>query len=339
MSPASFTCLTPPVVRPLDRGPSSRFAVMLPTYKPDIRLHTALRSVLSQAPSRDAMQIAVVDDGSPPGLVQRIVRAIDPDGRVEIHENPARLGLAGNWNRALELARGRLVHLLHQDDYVLPGFYERLGAAFDRHPDLGMAFCRSRIVDGTDRPLKTSSRIQWFAGVVDGWLPQIAERQRIQTPSAIVARRTYEQIGGFRDELLQALDWEMWVRIAAGHRVWYEPRALSIYRRHAENESTRLLTNGQVWSDIARAIEINAFSLPADIRQHMVDRSTRWHIASAVRTAERMLAAGDRDLAVLTASQIPELLRLLPTGLVSERVRRRFAALAEVTAARRGRAA
>ncbi len=297
-----------------DGEPRPTFSVMLPTYEPDHRLGRSLEAVLAQAPGPEAMQIAVVDDGSRQVDVRALVRSFDPGGRVEVHLNQRRAGLAGNWNRCLSLARGRFVHLLHQDDHVLPGFYDRLERGFRTDPGIGMAFCRSRIVDGNDRLIKTASRQQWTAGVLAGWLPRIAERQRVQTPAAVVARSVYEQLGGFRTDLCHALDWEMWVRIAAAAPVWYDPRVLAVYRRHRGNESHRLLTSGAVWPDLLQAIELNASLLPAVDRERVRERSARWYAGSALRTVEKQLARGDLDAAGRTLDHLPEMLRLLPGG-------------------------
>ena len=318
----------PPIAPVRDSRPRPRVSVMLPTHRPDTLLCDTLRSVLAQAPSADQMETTVVDDGSPPGVVEDLVREADPAGRVEILRHDDRLGLGGNWNRAITLARGHLVHLLHQDDWVLPGFYSRILRAFEREPGIGMAFCRSRIVDGTGRTLKVNSRLRWFPGVLDGWLPRIAERQRIQTPAAVVARTAYETLGGYRPELRMALDWEMWVRIAAHKRVWYEPRPLAVYRRHAANETARLVAAGKTWPDVAAAITINAGSLPADIRERTTAASVRWYVSSALRTVEGLIAAGRIDQAIDTLATIPDLIRVMPGRSLPGRVHRRFSNLA-----------
>jgi glycosyltransferase involved in cell wall biosynthesis len=258
---------------------------MLPIYRPDSLLVDTLRSVLVQALPADEMQITIVDDGSPAGLLEDLVRTVDRADRVEIVRHGERLGLAGNWNRAIDMARRHLVHLLHQDDRVLPGFYARIIRGFHRAP-----------------------------GVRDGWLPRIATRQRVQTPAAMVARETYEALGGYRPELKLALDWEMWVRIAAHRRVWYEPRLLAAYRRHAANETSRLFA-------------INARLLPADSRDRIVADSVRWYASSALRSVGALIAAGDNDLAIQTLERIPDLVRLLPGTPLPTRVRRRFTAL------------
>ncbi len=293
---------------------SPRFSVMLPTYEPDEKLCRALLSVLAQAPPAEQMQISVVDDASERSDVAALVHAADPTGRVELIRHDRRLGLGGNWNRAIAAARGDLVHLLHQDDYVLPGFYASMDQDFRHDPQIGMAFCRCRIVDGDNRLIKTSSRLRWTPGTIHGWLPKIAERQRVQCPAAVVARSTYESVGGYRTDLSLALDWEMWVRIAARHEVGYEPRTLAAYCRHEANESARLAASGVVWPDLVQAIAINAASLPEASRAALVRRSAAWYAGSARRTAAKQLAQGNAAAARQTIAYVPRLLALAAEG-------------------------
>ena len=288
---------------------------MIPTCEPDHRLRETLVSVLAQARLDGPRQIAVVDDASRAVDVAAIVASVPGSEGVEIHYGEQRLGLAGNWNRAIALARGELVHLLHQDDHVSEGFYAAVDRGFRSAPAIGMAFCRTRIVDGRGRWIKTNSRLAWRPGILADWLPRIAERQRVQTPSAVVSRAIYAAVGGYRHDLAQAVDWEMWVRIAAAGPVWYEPRTLATYRRHESSESARLMAAGIVWEDLARAISINAAAVPAAIRRDVLARSARWHASSALRTARVELARGDAGRArqaIEGASRLLELSRDAP---------------------------
>lgn len=288
-----------------------RFSVMLPTFEPGEKLRMALHSVLEQAAAHEAMQIAVVDDGSQRSDVRELVAAVDRTGRVEVHTDMRRLGISGNWNRCIELARGHLVHLLHQDDRVEPGFYRRMEQAFTKAPQIGMAFCRSRLVDGDGKPLKTNARLQWWRGVLSNWLPTIATRQRVQTPSAVVPRTTYETLGGYRGDLCQTLDWEMWVRIAAQFPVWYDPKPMAVFRRHAESESSRLLSKGEVWPDLVRAMHVNAASFPDHQRDSLVNKGAHWYAGSALREAQRQLLRGYREAAEHTLMHARELIQLV----------------------------
>ena len=298
-----------------------RLSIVLPTFEPNGWFRQALGSVLRDAPA-DA-EIGVIDDASIGVDVGQMVAESAPPGRVAFSRNAKRLGLAGNWNRAIATARGELVHLLHQDDFILPGFYQRMFRAFQREPELGMAFCRTRIVDAADRVTKTTSRVRWWPGVISNWVATVGQRQRVQTPSAIVARSTYEAVGGYRDDLKAALDWEMWVRIAARFPVWYEPATLAAYRRHDANASSRLSASGEVWPDLARAIAINAESFPPAERLAIVERSVRWYTNSALRTATKRVRQGDYAAASRILEHLPKLLDLLADDQLGTAIQRR----------------
>jgi glycosyltransferase involved in cell wall biosynthesis len=237
---------------------------MIPTYNCDDRFETALRSVLDQDPGPERMQIGVVDDASTGRRHEEIVRRLAP-ARVELHGRSANVGLARNWNDCIAQSRGRWVHILHQDDVVLPGFYERLGRA-DEDPSVGAAFCRTLFIDGRGRPGARSPLLQPTSGLLLGWLELIARHQYVLCPSIVVRRAVYEQLGGYRTDLCFVLDWEMWVRIAAHHAVWYEPEALASFRVHPGTETTRLQGARRDIADVRKAIRIIRKELPRELR-------------------------------------------------------------------------
>lgn len=284
-------------------------SVMIPVRDPGPHLEAAVGSVLAQGLAESEAQIAVVDDGSLHDVEPRI-HALDQQGRIEFHRFDRPCGLSGNLNRAIGLARGHLVHLLHQDDLVLPGFYSRMRRAFERAPTAGMAFCRAQIVDEAGRRIKHSSRPQLWSGIVSGWVGKIAIRQRVQTPSAVVARTTYEQVGGYREDLRLALDWEMWVRIAVRYPVWYESRALATYRRHHHGETARLRDGLLAWPDVCHAIRLNAGHCRACGHADRAAESASWYARSAMREAVRDYAAGRIENARHTLAQCREIIPL-----------------------------
>ena len=309
-----------------------KFSVMIPTFEPSRSLLDAIQSVVKQFNeaaahrddlSRDSLQITVVDDASSTVDVSSLLKESGLADDVEFVKSGKHLGLAGNWNYAVSLARADLVHLLHQDDRIERGFYQRMWQAFQEQPGLGMAFCRSKIVDDKERVIKKTSRLRWQQGVLKGWLWRIGERQRIQCPSAIDRKATYEALGGFRSDLKQALDWEMWVRIAGNFPVWYEPRSLAVYRRHKQSESSRLLASDLVWPDIAKAITINSASFPAELRSTMTSRSACWHAKSCLRNVKNNIRLKNYQAAERTLGQFPKIVTLVAEMRIKNRLDRR----------------
>src|SRR5688572_7278421 len=128
-----------------DREPRPIWSVMIPTYNCARYLREALSSVLAQDPGSEIMQIEVVDDCSSdaPGLV---VSELCGD-RVSFFQQQQNVGHIDNFATCLKRSRGRLVHLLHGDDYVRDGFYRNMQSAFEQRPDIGAAFCRQIFMD------------------------------------------------------------------------------------------------------------------------------------------------------------------------------------------------
>lgn len=130
------------------RGPL--WSVVIPVHNCAPLLREALQSVLSQLAQRDDAEIVVVDDGSsddPAAVVREL-----GGGRVRLVRNERALGAVPNFNRCIEVASGDLIHLLHGDDRVLPGFYTELQRAFD-DPEVLAAFCRTQHIDAVGEPL------------------------------------------------------------------------------------------------------------------------------------------------------------------------------------------
>ncbi len=225
-----FRNLRPPEIPPLsDSADRPLWSVMIPTHNCANTLERTLRSVLDQDPGRAMMQIQVVDDCSNKDDPEAVVRRIAGD-RVEFTRQERNQGHANNFNSCIINSRGRLVHILHGDDWVKKSFYARLQAGFQTG-EVGGSFCRSVYVDHEDAEVGLTDLELEQSGVIDDWFVRILSRQRLCTPSMIVRRDVYETLGGFDPSFRTAgEDWEMWVRIAANYPVWYEPAPLACYR-------------------------------------------------------------------------------------------------------------
>jgi GT2 family glycosyltransferase len=266
---------------------------MIPTYHCASLLAQTLCSVLRQDPGPDVMQIEVVDDHSERDDPERVARDVG-GGRVSFFRQPKNVGHVRNFNTCLQRSRGTLVHLLHGDDAVREGFYATLGAAFDRDPSIGAAFCRFIAMDDAGHWHTIGPLMAPVAGVLPNWLEQIARGQRLQPPSIVVRRDVYERLGGFDDRILYyGEDWEMWTRIAAHYPVWYEPEPLALYRMRAASLSSGAMSTGQNIRDLARAIAINRALLPPNEADAISSFATVDTAMTALRRSHRMLRAGE----------------------------------------------
>lgn len=286
--------LEPPPIQALPADNSRPFwSVMIPTYNPRADyLEETLRSVLQQDPGPEQMQIEVVDDCSKDNAASEITRRVGA-GRVAFHGESENRGLVYTWNRCIERARGHWVHILHHDDIVLPGFYDRLYHGITCNPDVGMAFCRFAIIDANGHWNRLGPLESVAAGVLENWLERVATGYHVECPAVVVKRTTYERLGGFRPELVCFLDLEMWVRIAAHGPVYYEPQILAGFRRHGNNVHAVQELTGENMQDMARAIRIWKEYLPANSRAHWEKRGRRYWADISLILAQQFFSKDD----------------------------------------------
>lgn len=284
-----------PRVESLPRETARPFwSVMITAYDRLEYLEQALKSVLDQA--TEEMQIEVINDGAEPRRADEIEQIVDRVGRGRacFYRHPSHLGHPDIFNLCLARARGEWVHLLHDDDWVEPGFYEALRQGIASAPNVGSAFCRQIYNDQTGDAVRLSLLERETPGVIGDWLERIAVLCRVQPPAMVVRRSVYEEVGGFCAQAGSAFDWEMWQRIAARFATWYEPRPLVHYRLHDERASTNLMRSGQQVADSRRAIEISAAYLPATLTNRARENYARY----ALQIARSQLRCGDPDAAL-----------------------------------------
>ena len=272
----------PPIAALPPAAGRPQWSVMIPAYNCTPYLREALRSVLAQDPGAAHMQIEVVDDASTDEDVAAVVAALGA-GRVQYYRQPTNVGSLRNFETCLNRAQGHLVHLLHGDDRVRPGFYAHLGQLFAQYPAAGAAFTHYASIDEQGIKIQDFGPVQPTAGILPNWLPRIAEAQYIQYACMVVRREVYEHLGGFYGTNCGE-DWEMWVRIACHYPVAYSPELLAEYRGHADSISWEKAQQGQLLADWAHVI--------ARIEQHLLP-AQRQKIGQLARKRCAQLGIGD----------------------------------------------
>lgn len=252
-----IAAVPPGIYRPL-------WSVMIPTYNCTKYLETTLLSLLAQAPSLELMQIEVIDncstEGDPEALVKELGR-----GRLSFYRHSQNIGLIGNFNTCIKRSVGRLIHILHCDDLVLPGFYETLQRAFEQEPTIEAAFCRSVYINEEGAQIGLSPFSRATPGIFPDLLEWISQSHLIESPAFVVKRDVYERLGGFHQDLFHAGDTEIYMRIASQCPVWYEPASLASYRKHSQSLTSTLIESGANAKNVRRAMEISQLYLPKTI--------------------------------------------------------------------------
>jgi glycosyltransferase involved in cell wall biosynthesis len=215
------------------------------------------------------------------------------------------LGAIRNWNRAIGLTRGRWIHLLHDDDYVLPGFY----AALERmSPSAGVASTGYENEDG-NFTITFSKRIAPERGVLDrpAWLNRIGVANHLNPPAVVVARSTYEHIGLYHPDLGYCPDWELYKRAACFFDWWNEPGLLARYRQH-DQSGTLTADLIQKYRAARQAIALSERYYPAKIAAEVASQSRHFWYELALVDSLNRARNGDHGVAAGILREAAQLL-------------------------------
>lgn len=217
------------------------------TFNGERYLQPAIESALAQ--EADDFELVIVDDGSTDGTVEMVREFARRDRRVRLHANRERLGMAQNWNRAMELAGGEWVKFVFQDDLLAPTC---LGTMLRAANESGrsMVACRRHFLFEHTVPDAFRTTFLNYVGVHDlarvtGGDADLSAEQFAEIavaaplgncvgePTAVMFRRSLvAQVGLFDPALRQLTDWDMWLRLASRGGIAYVDDPLVSFRLH-----------------------------------------------------------------------------------------------------------
>lgn len=186
-------------------------SVIMPAFNAEDHIAEALASVYAQ--SVQDVEIIVINDGSTDGTAE-LVRRDFPDVRVISTSNG---GVARARNRGIAEARGEFVAFLDADDIWLPGKLEAQLNRFREHDRVMMVFTESRTFDASGiRANPFSKRDMLMKGDL---VKCIFLHSFVGTPTVMVRRTVFSDVGVFEEDLVAAEDDNLWMRIAERHEV------------------------------------------------------------------------------------------------------------------------
>lgn len=229
-------------------------SVCIPTYNGEKYLAAALDSVEQQTYKN--IEILVSDDDSKDETLQILnTFAQKTKFPFKVFEHiPS--GIGANWNNTIKHAKGEYIKFLFQDDLLYYTCIEEMVAVLDTEKKAGLvAAKRSIIIEGEETQeikewIKNYGDLQTFlevSSVNRNMLDQTFFKQahfdlqpvnKIAEPSGILFRKSLiQQIGGFREDMIQILDVEFYNRILTESKIVILNKSLFAFRLHQEQAS------------------------------------------------------------------------------------------------------
>jgi glycosyltransferase involved in cell wall biosynthesis len=217
-----------------------KVSILIPTYNYAHYIGEAIESALQQ--TYTDFELIIVDDQSADNTDEVVARYLG-DTRVRYYKNEKNLGLVGNFNEALRYARGEYIKYLLADDRLYPEVLEKFVNILDTHRGVSLVTSNRESFGTVTKQRKLPlTHLQPGKAVIFESLKEGAGNW-IGEPTTVMFRRSALAAGGFSDEYLCLVDWEMWLRLLMTGDCYIFPENLSAFRTHANQASRLILQN------------------------------------------------------------------------------------------------
>lgn len=237
----------------------SLISIKIPTYNCAIYLKQTIESILNQKEiNLNLLDIEVIDDCSTSDNPEEIVKEFG-NGKVKFYKQPQNVGAIANFNTCINRCKSEWIHILHGDDLVSELFYSKYIKCISEFSQISFISSRVNFID-------IDSRFIWEQPEFN--LPintpfttaELLYGNSFATPSVMVKKIVYDELGVFKIQLNHTADWEMWARILFFKKGVLINDILSSWRDFQDSDTKKVRKSGEEIKDHYNAIkEIGKF--------------------------------------------------------------------------------
>lgn len=281
-------------------------SVVTPSLNQARFVERTVRSVLDQAYS--PLEYIVCDGGSTDGSLSVLERYAD---RLTFISEPDR-GQADAVNKGIRRTSGEVIGWLNSDDVYAANALHCVAGFLTAHPDTDVVYGDAHLLDASDALVGAYYTEPWNQ-------TRLPERCFLCQPAVFFRRRVIDRVGLLDERLHYSLDYEYWLRLAAGGATFaHLPLVLAGSRVHPDTKTLRdrvavheelnamlrgrvgrvpdswLINNAHTLVELRRA---HNFSYALEVVLESVRLSWRWNHAvprSLLAAAMRPVATGGR---------------------------------------------
>ena len=214
-------------------------SIVTPSFNQAPYLEATIRSVLEQ--DYPELEYTIVDGGSTDGSVDIIRRYAD---RLAWWVSEPDKGQTDALNKGFARAKGEILAWLNSDDTYQPGAVAEAAGFLRSRPEVGLVYGEANFIDEN--------------GHVIGHFPAAQTNYRrlrrgyvhIPQQAAFFRAELWRKVAPLDPSFYFAMDYDLWVRIAALAPIHYVPRTWANFRLHTQGKT--IAADERCWPEMLR---------------------------------------------------------------------------------------
>lgn len=202
-------------------------SVHMPVYNAERYVGEAVESILAQ--TFETFEFIIIDDGSTDGSLEILRRHEEQDKRIRLVSRP-NAGVGRTRNEALAMAVGKYFAAMDADDVSSPRRFARQVEYLERTPECVAVGSRVLLIDSDGAPIR-----EWSPFLTHEEIDREHLQGRggaITHPAAMMRREAVCELGGYRESLQPAEDYDLFLRLGEVGRLANLEDTLLHYRQH-----------------------------------------------------------------------------------------------------------
>jgi glycosyltransferase involved in cell wall biosynthesis len=217
-------------------------SIITPSFNQAEFLEATIQSVLNQ--DYPNVEYLVIDGGSTDGS-KEILEKYDRDLSFWVSEPDS--GQTEAINKGFARARGKYIAWINSDDVYYPQAISEAVAYLNATPDVGLVYGDADFINAQ------GDQIGRFNAAQTSYQQLRRGYVHIPQQAAFFQRRFWEMVGPLDPSFFFAMDYDLWVRLAAITTIVYHPQTWAAFRLHGDAKS--LSAADRCWPEMMRVHE------------------------------------------------------------------------------------
>ncbi len=214
-------------------------SIITPSFNQAAFLEETMRSVLEQ--DYPNIEYIIMDGGSKDGSLEIIQKHA---GQLAAWESKPDQGQTDAINQGFAKASGEIFAWLNSDDILLPGAVLAAVKALQANPQVGMVYGDALLINAEGKKIGDFPAAQTdLRKLRQGYV-------HIPQQASFFRAGLWKQVGPLDPSFYFAMDYDLWVRLAAKAPLLYVPELWAAFRLHGDAKS--IASDDRCWPEMLR---------------------------------------------------------------------------------------
>jgi glycosyltransferase involved in cell wall biosynthesis len=214
-------------------------SIITPSFNQARFLEATIRSVLDQ--DHPNLEYIIVDGGSTDGSVEIIKKCAD---RLAWWVSEKDKGQTDAINKGFARAKGEILAWINSDDTYEPGAVSAAVKYLGERPEVGLVYGDANFIDEEGRVIgRFAARQTDYTRLRRGYV-------HIPQQASFFRAELWREVGPLDPSFYFAMDYDLWVRLAARAPIQYTPQTWANFRLHSSGKT--IAADDRCWPEMIR---------------------------------------------------------------------------------------